>query len=36
VIGPWPWSILLYVHDDDDDVVYVVGAHDGRTSTSAT
>jgi hypothetical protein len=35
VIGPWPWSILLYVHDDDD-VVYVVGAHDGRTSTYAT
>ena len=36
LIGPWPWLILLYVHDVDDDVVYVVAAHDGRSSTSAT
>jgi plasmid stabilization system protein ParE len=36
LIGPWPWLILLYVHDADDDAVYVVAAHDGRSSTSAT
>ena len=36
LIGPWPWMILLYVHNADDDAVYVVAAHDGRSSTSAT
>src|SRR3954471_22322953 len=36
LIGPWPWLILLYVHDADDDAVYLVAAHDGRSSTSAT
>jgi plasmid stabilization system protein ParE len=36
LIGPWPWLILLYVHDAEDDVVYVVAAHDGRSSTSAS
>ena len=36
LIGPWPWLILLYVHDVEDDAVYVVAAHDGRSSTSAT
>jgi plasmid stabilization system protein ParE len=36
LIGPWPWLILLYVHEADDDTVYAVAAHDGRSSTSAT
>lgn len=36
LIGPWPWLILIYLHDADDDVVYVVAAHDGRSSSSAT
>jgi plasmid stabilization system protein ParE len=36
LIGPWPWLIVLYVHDVDDDAVYVVAAQDGRGSTSAT
>jgi hypothetical protein len=36
LIGPWPWMILLYTHDADDDAVYVVAVHDGRSSTSAT
>ncbi len=36
LIGPWPWMVLLYVHDLDDDAVYVVAVHDGRSSTSAT
>lgn len=35
LIGPWPWMVLLYVHDLDD-AVYVVAVHDGRSSTSAT
>jgi plasmid stabilization system protein ParE len=36
LIGPWPWLILLYVHDAHDDAVHVVAAHDGRSSTSAS
>jgi plasmid stabilization system protein ParE len=36
VIGPWPWMIIVYVHDPDDDAVYVVAVHDGRSAASAT
>ena len=36
LIGTWPWLILLYAHDADDDAVYVVAAHDGRSATSAS
>ena len=36
LIGPWPWLILIYVHDEHDDAVYVVAAHDGRGSSAAT
>jgi plasmid stabilization system protein ParE len=36
VIGPWPWMILVYVHDSDDDAVYVVAVHDGRSASAAT
>jgi plasmid stabilization system protein ParE len=36
LIGPWPWMILLYLHDVDHDAVYVVAVHDGRSSTAAT
>jgi hypothetical protein len=36
LIGPWPWMIIVYVHDEADDVVYVVAVHDGRSAPSAT
>src|SRR3954447_2261750 len=36
LIGPWPWMILLYIYDGEDDVAHVVAVHDGRSSTSAT
>ena len=36
LIGPWPWMILLYLHDVDDEAIYVVAVHDGRSSTAAT
>jgi plasmid stabilization system protein ParE len=35
LIGPWPWMIIVYVHDAADDVVYVVAVHDGRSAPSA-
>lgn len=36
LIGPWPWLILIYLHDERDDTVSIVAAHDGRSSSSAT
>jgi plasmid stabilization system protein ParE len=36
LIGPWPWMTLVYVHGEDDDVIFVVSVHDGRSATSAT
>lgn len=36
LIGPWPWMILVYAHDERDDAVFVVAIHDGRSSASAT
>ena len=36
LIGPWPWMILVYVHDEGDDVAYVVAVHDGRSGSAAT
>ena len=36
LIGPWPWMILIYIHDEADDAVYVVAVHDGRSGAAAT
>ena len=36
LVGPWPWMILIYIHDEADDAVYVVAVHDGRSGSSAT
>jgi plasmid stabilization system protein ParE len=36
LIGPWPWMIIVYVHDEADDAVFVVAVHDGRSAGSPT
>lgn len=36
VLGPWPWMILIYLHQPDEDVVYLVAVYDARASTAAT
>lgn len=36
LIGPWPWMIVVNIHDEADDAVYVVAVHDGRSGSSAT
>jgi plasmid stabilization system protein ParE len=36
LVGPWPWMILVYIHDEDDDAVFVVTVQDGRSAASAT
>jgi plasmid stabilization system protein ParE len=35
LIGPWPWMILLYIYDADDDAVFVVAIHDGRSGPTS-
>jgi plasmid stabilization system protein ParE len=35
LIGPWPWMVIVYVHDDEMDSVTIVAVHDGRTSSAA-
>ena len=36
LIGPWPWMILVYIHGEADDAVFVVAVHDGRSASSAS
>lgn len=36
LVGSWPWMMLIYVHDEEDDAVFVVAAHDARSSSAAT
>jgi plasmid stabilization system protein ParE len=35
VLGPWPWMVIVHVHDEEDDAVFVVAVHDGRGSSMA-
>lgn len=35
LIGPWPWMIVLYDYDADEDRVSVLAVQDGRSSTAA-
>ncbi|MGH2873399.1 MAG: type II toxin-antitoxin system RelE/ParE family toxin [Solirubrobacteraceae bacterium] len=35
LVGPWPWLIVLYEYDADDDRVSVLAIQDGRSSTAA-
>ena len=34
VIGPWPWLVLVYLYDDNEDRAVVVSAEDGRAATA--
>lgn len=36
VLGPWPWMLMLYRHEESSDRVFVVAMHDARPATSAT
>ena len=36
VLGPWPWMLMLYVHDEVEDLVTVVAIHDARSAAAAT
>ncbi len=36
ILGPWRWLVLVYVHDEQQDVLYVVTIQDARSSASVT
>jgi hypothetical protein len=36
IIGPWRWLLIVYVHDERRDVVFVVSFQDARSSTAVT
>ncbi len=36
VLGPWPWMLLVYVWDEDADVVSLVTVQDARSAAAAT
>jgi hypothetical protein len=36
IIGPWRWLLIIYVHDERRDVVFVVSIQDARSSTAVT
>jgi plasmid stabilization system protein ParE len=36
LIGPWRWLLLVYLHDDREDLVVVVTIQDGRSSSAVT
>jgi hypothetical protein len=36
VLGPWRWLLLVYVFDEQKDLVLVVTVQDGRASAAVT
>ncbi len=36
VLGPWPWMLIVYAHDEAADVVSVVTIQDARRAHAAT
>ena len=36
ILGPWRWLLIVYVYNEQDDVVLVVTILDARSSSAAT
>lgn len=36
ILGPWRWLLLVYFHDEQQDLVFVVTIQDARSSTAVT
>ncbi len=36
IVGPWRWLLIVYVHDERRDVVFVVSIQDARSSAAVT
>jgi hypothetical protein len=36
ILGPWRWLLVVYLYDEQEDVVLVVTIQDARSSSAAT
>jgi hypothetical protein len=36
ILGPWRWLLIVYVYDEQDDVVLIAMIQDARSSSAAT
>jgi len=36
ILGPWRWLLIVYVHDEDKDLVSILTVQDARSSTAVT
>jgi hypothetical protein len=36
VLGPWPWLVIVYEHDENRDLVTVLTMQDARRASSPT
>jgi hypothetical protein len=36
ILGPWRWMLILYIYEEESDVVFVVTIQDARSSSAAT
>jgi hypothetical protein len=36
ILGPWRWLLIIYVYDEQEDVVLVATIQDARSSSAAT
>ena len=36
ILGPWRWLLLVYVHDQQQDLAIVLTIQDARSSTAVT
>jgi hypothetical protein len=36
ILGPWRWLLVVYVYDEQEDVVLVATIQDARSSSAAT
>ncbi len=36
ILGPWPWMLVVYIHEEAANTVTIVAIHDARSAASAT
>lgn len=36
ILGPWRWLLIVYVYDEQEDVVLIATIKDARSSSAAT
>jgi plasmid stabilization system protein ParE len=36
ILGPWPWLLIIYIYDQEEDRVLVVTIQDARSSSAST